>query len=340
MNSIRAIAANSNQIESAFQFEDIPLPIAGNNELLIKVEAVSVNPVDTKIRRSLPPETSRILGWDATGIVVDKGNDVNGFNKGDRVYYAGSLNSSGSNAEYQTVDARLASHMPKCLNPAEAAAMPLTSITAWEALFDRLNIDPEEKGNLLIIGGAGGVGSIATQIAKQFTQLTVITTASRHESIQYSYELGADFVINWQSLTADIKQLQMESKLADVDYILNCNDIDQHWANITEIIKPQGHICSIVENAAPLDMGELKRKSATLSWEFMFTRSMYKTPDMQKQGETLSAIAKAIDKGLIKSTATQILNGFTPENFVQAHRLLESGRALGKCVIEFTNTNS
>jgi alcohol dehydrogenase len=259
---------------------------------------------------------------------------VHGFAIGDEVYYAGSVTRSGSNAEFQLVDARIVARKPASLNFAEAAALPLTTITAWEGLFDRLHVDPagaDAGRSVLIIGGAGGVGSIAIQIAKQIAGLKVITTASRPETIDWCHALGADHVIDHRGdLVAQLKALGFET----VDYAFCCNDTDQHFAALAAVIRPQGTICSIVENTQPLPVELLKNKSAAFVWEFMFTRAMFGTPDMAAQGRLLAQVAQFIDDGVLKTTLTETLAPINAANLRRAHTQIESGKTIGKLAIE------
>lgn len=251
---------------------------------------------------------------------------------GDEVYYAGDVTRQGSDAQFQAVDERLVGHKPKSLALAEAAAFPLTTITAWESLFESLGID-FEKGtsgkSLLIVGGAGGVGSIAIQLAK-LAGLTVIATASRPETVQWVLSLGADWVIDHRKpLPAQLAEL----KHKEVDYIANFANTDQYWAAMAEVIKPEGHIVSIVENANPVEIGLLKSKSASFHWTFMFTRSMFRTPDMDKQGALLSKVAQLIDAGKIRSTHHETLRPINAANLRGVHAKLESGTAIGKITL-------
>lgn len=311
-----------------------PQPAA--RDLLVRVDAVAVNPVDTKVRKpkdKVEPGP-RILGWDAAGEVVATGSDCHLFKVGDKVYYAGDITRQGSNAEYQIVDERIVGHRPKSLNATEAAALPLTAITAWEALFDRLHIAPDPAHNrgrtLLIIGGAGGVGSIAIQLARKLAGLTVIATASRAESRQWVVGLGADHVINHrQEMLAQMQAIGMPQ----VDYILCNNDTDAYFSLMAELIKPQGSICSIVETAAPVGLGLLKNKSATFVWEFMYTRSMYQTDDMIEQHRILKRVADLIDSGTLKTTVNKVLTPINATNLRAAHAELEAGTAIGKIVL-------
>ncbi len=316
---------------------EIDKPIAIGRDILVRIEAVSVNPVDYKVRANSAKETmldeAKIIGWDAVGIVNSIGDDVALFKKGDRVYYAGDITRTGSNSEYQLVDERIVGLAPKNLSVAEISALPLTTITAWEAIFERLkiNVGENENKSILIIGGAGGVGSIAIQLAKKLANMEVIATASRKETIDWCLEMGADVVVNHYSLVDSVRKLGYEN----VDFILNLSDVDYHWDSICELIKPQGHICGIVENKKELNMNVLKLKSASYVWEFMFTRSMFTTDDIEKQHDLLNSVSKFIDEGTILTTLTKVLNGFTVNNFKEAHQYLESGKAIGKTVIVF-----
>lgn len=307
------------------------------HDLLVAVRAVSVNPVDTKVRSSgrKADAAPRVLGWDAAGEVVAKGDAVVGFAVGDRVYYAGDLNRPGSNAELQAVDARLAARMPTSLDFADAAALPLTALTAWEALFERMGISPagaDASKSILIVGGAGGVGSLAIQLAKRLARLRVIATASRPESTEWVEGLGADAVINHREpLDEGLAHL---SPKGQVDYILCLNSTGQHWDAMCRAIAPQGTIASIVESSTPLDLAQLKSKSARFAWEFMFTRSMYETDDLAQQGQILARLAELIDDGTLRGTATTRLSPIDAATLRRAHAMLESGRTIGKLVVE------
>lgn len=311
-------------------------PVPQGRELLIAVEAISVNPVDTKVRapKSKIETDFRVLGWDAVGTVVATGPDVSLFNTGDKVYYAGSIARPGSNSEFHTVDERIVGHKPKSLSNAEAAALPLTAITAWEGLFDRLQIPQDIQSKpktLLIIGGAGGVGSIAIQLAKALTNVKVIATASRAESIEWCKSLGADLVINHR----ESFQQQLEAQgINAVDYIFCLNNTDQHWVGMSEVIKPQGHICSIVELSGQVDLNLLKNKSVTFTWELMFTRSLFETDDMIEQHHLLNRVADLIDEGKIITTVNQVLSPINADNLRKAHAQIESGTTIGKIVLE------
>lgn len=314
---------------------DTPVPHAEGRDLLVKIKAISVNPVDFKIRQNAAKDTvldtPKVIGWDACGVVEAVGDGVTLFKKGDEVYYAGDINRSGSNAEYQLVDERITGKKPLSLTVAEAAAMPLTVLTAWEILFDRIRISPEkDKGkSLLIIGGAGGVGSIAIQLAKKIAGLNVIATASRPESIQWCKEMGADVVVDHRNLAAAMNA----AGFSMVDFILDFVDTSAYWDAMADLIKPQGHIASITGAGTPVALNKLKSKSVSFSWEFMYTRSSFQTDDMQEQHNILNRVADLLDEGILKHTLTTTLNGLTADNLKTAHGLQESGKTIGKTVI-------
>lgn len=312
----------------------IDRPAATGRDMLVRIEAIAVNPVDTKVRapKEGVEDPPKILGWDAAGVVEAVGDDVTLFKPGDAVFYAGDITRPGAYAEFQLVDERIVGRKPESLSFAEAAGMPLTSITAYEAFFDRLQID-RDGGNqgetLLIIGGAGGVGSIGIQLAKA-AGLTVIATASRPETVDWVTGLGADHVVNHREpLAPQVRALGMEF----VDHIAIFNDTDGHWASVSELIRPQGRVVTIVENTRPLDQGALKMKSAALMWEFMYTRSMFQTPDMIEQHRLLNYIADQIDAGRLTCTVSETMTPINAANLRKAHELLESGRARGKLTL-------
>ena len=308
---------------------ELDQPQPAGRDLLVRVEAVSVNPVDTKVRapKATVEPQPRVLGWDAAGVVAAVGPDVTGFKVGDEVYYAGDITRPGSNAQFQLVDERIVGRKPRSLSFAEAAALPLTTLTAWETLFERLQVKP--GGSLLIIGGAGGVGSIAIQLAK-WKGLTVLATASRPETKKWVRELGADFTINHreplpeQLATAGHKQ---------VDYIANFSDTNAYWSVMADLIRPQGRIASIVENKQPVEIGLLKSKSASFGWVFMFTRSMFQTEDMDEQGKILNQVATMVDAGTLRTTLTETLSPINAANMRAAHAKSESGATIGKLVV-------
>ncbi|MEZ9544753.1 MULTISPECIES: zinc-binding alcohol dehydrogenase family protein [Vibrio] len=320
--------------DSLFEFET-SLPELKNNDLLVKVSATSINPADAKIRirnaKDKTLELPKVLGYDAVGEVVGKGADVEGFKVGDRVYYAGDVTRMGANAEYQVVDYRITAKAPKSLSDEAAAVMPLATLTAWEALFDRLRVRPEEKKSILIIGGAGGVGSITIQLAKQLTNLNVIATASRPETEQWVRDMGADYVVNHRNLVESVR----EQGIQHVDYIFNVADTKGHWESMVELIAPQGMISSIVEFDGGIDLSALQGKSAGFVWELMFTRSLFNTEDIQKQQDILFQAANLIDAGRIKTTLTTTLNGFSVDTIKDAHQRIESSASIGKTAIKY-----
>lgn len=296
---------------------ELEKPTPQGRDLLVRVHAVSVNPVDTKVRspKEQVETTGRVLGWDVAGVVEAVGPECTLFQPGDEVYYAGSIVRPGGNSEYHAVDERIVGRKPANLSFAQAAALPLTAITAWEALFDRLHVslDPARNAGktILIIGAAGGVGSIAVQLAKH-VGLTVVGTASRDESARWARELGADHTINHFDGFAG--QLQALGLPQQVEYILCLNTTEKHWANMADVVAPQGAICSIVETEQPLNLTLLKNKSVTFAWELMFTRSMYQTPDMIEQHRLLNAVAALVEDGLIKTTLAKVLSPINAAN--------------------------
>ncbi|KDM93341.1 zinc-binding alcohol dehydrogenase family protein [Photobacterium galatheae] len=314
---------------------ELPAPAVSGHDILVRIEAISVNPVDVKVRapKDKTEPRPRVLGWDAAGTVVAVGEDVTQFQTGDEVYYAGDITRPGTNSEYHVVDARIVGKKPQSLSMAEAAALPLTGITAWEALFERLGIPADgfqSPKSILIIGGAGGVGSVAIQLASQIARLQVIATASREETKHWCLELGADLTINHRLNLAE--QLAAQG-YPTVDYILCLNDTAGHWAAMTHIIKPQGMICSIVESPEPLDMEPLKSKSAGFVWEFMFTRSMYQTEDMAEQGKLLNQISQLVEHDTLQTTMRKHLTPINADNLRKAHALVEQGNMIGKVVL-------
>lgn len=332
--TIHAIAIDPTSPANFIAIE-LPRPDIGEYDLLVEVRAVSVNPVDTKVHKGAQKnglQAPKILGWDASGIVKATGSAVKGFKAGDEVWYAGDITRSGSNSTEQLIDSRIVSHKPRSQNWAQAAAMPLTALTAWEGLFERLKIqDADTEKTLLIIGGAGGVGSLAIPFAAQRSKVKVIATASRPESAAWCIERGADLTVNYKDLKGELAKHGIEQ----VDFIFCLNDTDGHWAAIGELIAPQGHICTIVENEAPLDMSALKLKSAALHWELMYTRSMFQTPDMAVQGEILQQVADMVDAGTLQTTLSDTLQGLTVESIRTAHERVLEGHMQGKLVIVY-----
>ncbi len=310
----------------------LPDPIAKGRDLLVEIKAISVNPIDVKVRSGTnPPEGEyKVVGWDAAGIVRAVGDQVSLFKPGDRVFYAGSLIRPGANSELHLVDERIVGHMPGSHTFVKAAALPLTSITAWEMLFDRLGITAESTGALLVIGAAGGVGSILVQLARKLSKLTVIGTASRPETEQWVRNLGAHHVIDHSKpLSQELKKIGFDN----VQYVASLNQTGQHFAEIVEAIAPQGKF-ALIDDPAALDIMKLKRKSISLHWELMFTRSMFETPDMQKQHDLLNEIARLIDAGTIKTTVAENFGTINAANLRRAHTLLESNASIGKIVLE------
>lgn len=314
----------------------LPDPVATGRDLLVEVKAVSVNPVDTKVRKSSAPaegEAYKVLGWDASGIVKAVGPEVTLFQPGDRVWYAGSIARPGTNSELHRVDERIVGHMPTSLNFAQAAALPLTAITAWEMLFDRLGIAPGKAPSgktLLIIGASGGVGSILTQLATRLTSLTVIGTASRPQTQAWVKELGAHHVIDHsQPIAEELKRIGLPT----VDHIVSLTQTDAHFDQIVEAIAPQGKF-GLIDDPASLDVTKFKRKSVSVHWELMFTRALFGTADMLAQHRLLNEVAALVDAGLIRTTLAEHFGPINAANLKRAHALVESGQARGKVVLE------
>jgi len=313
---------------------ELPAPQPGPRDLLVRVKAISVNPVDTKVRRNTAPPAgqAKVLGWDAVGVVERVGADVAGFQVGDRVFYAGSITRPGANSELHVVDERIVAKAPTSLEDAQAAALPLTAITAWELLFDRLRV-PRGGGagqSLMIVGGAGGVGSILIQLARQLTQLKVIATASRPETQAWCRELGAHAVIDHSQPLA---QALKDGGHGPVDFVAALTQTGKHYAQIVESLKPQGAI-GVIDDMAGLDVMALKQKALSLHWELMFTRAMFETPDMAGQGKLLAEVAMLVDAGRIRTTAGAHYGTINAANLLRAHAWIESGKAQGKVVLE------
>lgn len=315
---------------------ELPQPVATGRDLLVKVAAISVNPVDTKVRkRAAPPAGEyKVLGWDAAGEVVAVGPEVSNFQVGDRVYYAGALQRQGSNAEYQLVDERIVGKMPANLNFEQAAALPLTALTAWELLFDRLELATPSlkhpKPVLLVTGAAGGVGSILVQLARKLTTVTVVATASRPETQQWVKELGAHYVVDHsQPLIPQLQQLGITA----VTHVASLTQTDLHYAELVQLLAPQGKLALIDDPENGIDIMPLKQKSISVHWEFMFTRSLFSTADMVVQQQILSDLSRLIEQGQVKTTFKQSFGKINAANLKQAHALLESGKAIGKIVL-------
>ncbi|GGB04666.1 Zn-dependent oxidoreductase [Brucella endophytica] len=310
-------------------------PAAQGRDLLVKVEAISVNPADYKVRANVAPQPGewKVLGWDAVGTVVETGEAVKNFKPGDQVWYAGAINRPGANSEYHLVDERIAGHKPASLSERQAAALPLTAITAWEALFDRLDVKkpvPGAANAILIVGGAGGVGSIAIQLARALTDLTVIATASRPETKEWVKQLGAHHVVDHSKpLAAEVEALGIGKPA----FVFSTTETLRHLAEIIELIAPQGRF-SLIDDPDVLDIAPFKRKSVSVHWELMFTRSLFQTADMDAQGALLDEVARLVDEGRVRTTLTEALSPINAANLRKAHEVLESGKARGKIVME------
>ena len=332
---MKAIGFNQPRtIDDVHALEDIQLdlPSPGPRDLLVSVQAVSVNPIDTKLRqRPVDQGGYRVLGFDAAGVVEAVGAEVKNFQRGDRVWYAGALQRQGSNAQYQCVDERLVAKKPDSLGMQEAAALPLTALTAWEALEDQLGFQPGqcEGKSLLVIGGAGGVGSIAIQLAARHFGLTVIATAGRETSNNWCQAMGADHIVDYRKDL--LPQLELLGH-PQVDGILVTQSLDDYWHTACQAVAPFGGICAIVDARAPLDLNPLKPKSARFCWEFMFTRAMF-AAEMPRQGEILDQLRTLVDAGTIQSTVSEGLGPINANNLKTAHRKLESGQTIGKLVL-------
>ncbi len=319
--------------ENALIDIDLPTPQLRPFDVLARVRAVSVNPVDAKLRRSATPAqgTARILGFDAVGIVEAVGPQASRFKAGDRIYYAGAIDRPGTNSELHAVDERIAGYAPANLSDADAAALPLTAITAWELLFDRLKIDRAGGKNetLLVVGGAGGVGSILIQLARRLTSLRVIATASRVDTRGWCFEMGAHEVID-HSLPL---RPQLEALgLSQVDKVISLTETDRHFASLVDITAPQGQI-ALIDDPRSLDATLLKRKSISLHWELMFTRTLYDTPDLAQQGQLLHEVGRLVEDGTLRTTAARHFGSISAKNLKQAHAWIESGKAQGKSVL-------
>jgi NADPH2:quinone reductase len=331
MKSIVAQGGSAAANVAAFTIEDQPIPKPEPRDLLVRIVAIGLNPVDTKVRKRM--EGTKTLGWDAYGVVEEIGEQVKGFAVDDRVFYAGDITRPGCNSEYHLVDERIAAIAPEEMSPEDAVAMPLTSITAWEALFDRLGFVPEQNANpgksILIIGGAGGVGSIATQLAR-WAGLKVYATASRPETNEWCQKLGADVILNHQN------NLFEELQAADaefVDAIFCTTQMERHWKVMSECIRPQGRVALIDDPVNPVDITLFKQKSVSIAWEFMYTRSMFQTEDIASQGKLLTTVASLLNDGTLVTTRQETLKGLTVENIRAMHVRQESGKMIGKQVL-------
>ncbi|WP_339692462.1 zinc-binding alcohol dehydrogenase family protein [uncultured Pseudoalteromonas sp.] len=318
---------------------ELAQPIAKGRDLLVKISAISVNPADYKVRLNMAPEAGefKVLGWDAMGEVVAIGDAVTGFKPGDLVYYAGDITRQGNNAEYHLVDERIVGKKPKSLSNGEAAALPLTAITAWEILFEHLAIKQQSavlnaKSNevILVVGAAGGVGSILVQLAKAITGATVIGTASRESSNAWVRKLGADHVIDHSK---PLKEQIEALNIGQVTHIASLNSTDTYFEAYTDLIAPFGKI-AMIDDPESLDVTKLKAKSLSLHWEFMFARSMFSAVDMHEQGILLNRVANLVDEGYVNTTVGKNLGAINAENLRAAHEALETGRSIGKIVLE------
>ncbi|MDG2524086.1 zinc-binding alcohol dehydrogenase family protein [Stenotrophomonas sp. HITSZ_GD] len=316
----------------ALQDIELPQPQPGPRDLRVRVQAIAVNPADTKVRMNSPTEGPRVLGWDAVGVVDAVGSEVTLFRPGETVWFAGAINRPGSYAEYTLVDERIAAVAPRTLSAAEAAALPLTAITAWELLFDRLGV-PEGGGagqTLLVMGAAGGVGSILVQLARRLTGLTVVGTASRPETREWVLAQGAHHVIDHHApLAPQLQALGIEA----VTHVASLTHTEQHYAQLVEVLAPQGHL-ALIDDPATLDAVPLKRKSLSLHWEFMFTRPLFGTPDMQAQHDLLRRVADLVEQGVLKTTLGEHYGRIDAANLRRAHAALEAHGARGKIVLE------
>jgi NADPH2:quinone reductase len=314
---------------------ELPTPKPGGRDLLVEIRAVSVNPVDTKVRKSAKPEPDawKVLGWDAAGVVAAVGPDATLFRPGDEVFYAGAIGRPGTNSEFHLVDERIVGAKPKTLDWAEAAAMPLTAITAWEALFDRLDVRKPVPGAataILVIGGAGGVASIAIQLARTLTGLTVIGTASRPETAAWVRDMGAQHVVDHSKpLAAQVAALGIGAPA----FVFSTTQTDRHLAEIGELIAPQGRF-ALIDDPATLDANPFKRKSASVHWEFMFTRSSYSTADIAEQGALLHEVSRLLDAGTLRTTLAERHSPINAATLKHVHAQIESGTTRGKIVVE------
>ncbi|EMB4081784.1 zinc-binding alcohol dehydrogenase family protein [Klebsiella aerogenes] len=329
--AITQAAADGNNIPFLRDI-DLPDPQAQGHDLLVEVKAISVNPVDTKVRAGFNADTPRVLGWDAVGVVKAVGDAVTLFTPGDEVWYAGALGRPGSNSELQLVDERIVALKPRSLENASAAALPLTAITAWELLFHRLGV--QEGGNggdtLLIVGAAGGVGSILTQLASKLTNMTVIGTASRPESQKWVREAGAHHVIDHSKpLSEGLAKIGIHA----VTHVASLTNTDQHFNELIAALAPQGKL-ALIDDPKSLDVVPLKAKSISLHWEFMFTRSMFETDDMIAQHQLLTRVAALIDDNTLRTTLGEHYGTINAANLQKAHAKLETGRSVGKIVLE------
>lgn len=335
MKAVGYRAAGSLDREDALEDIELEVPSVAGRDLLVKVHAVSVNPVDTKLRRAVNPEGTewKVLGYDAAGVVDAVGPEVANFKVGDAVFYAGAIDRPGTNSEYHLVDERIVGRKPANLSDAEAAALPLTAITAWEMLFDRLEVQrptAEGGGLILVIGGAGGVGSITIQLLRALTDLTVIATASRPETREWVLECGAHHVIDHREPLAP----QVEALgLGAPGHVFSTTQTHRHMADIVALIAPQGRF-GLIDDPEELDVMPLKRKAVSLHWEFMFARPLFATADIEEQSKLLNELAVLLEEGRVRSTATEVAGKIDAATLLKAHAQIESGTSKGKIVLE------
>jgi zinc-binding alcohol dehydrogenase family protein len=331
MSTMSAVGAiHGLPVSDADSLRDVTVarPSVGPLDVLVRVHAVSINPVDVKVRAGLPQhDEPRVLGWDAAGVIEEVGADVTDLSIGDEVWYAGDLTRAGSNADFQSVDSRVVARKPASLDWGEAAALPLTMLTAWESLFDHMRIATADHGTLLVVGGAGGVGSATIQLARALTDLTVLATASRDESRDWALELGAHHVVNHHALADGVLAIAPQG----VDYVLSTHS-EGNIETYANIVRPFGQITAI-DDPKSLDLMPLKLRALSWHWELMFTRTMFSTPDIAEQGRILGEVAKLVDSGSLRTTVTTTLQGMTAETMREAHRLVETGQTIGKVVV-------
>ncbi|MCI9866905.1 zinc-binding alcohol dehydrogenase family protein [Rhizobium skierniewicense] len=335
MKAIGYKAPGAIEREDALQDIELPRPVPVGRDVLVEVKAISVNPVDTKVRKGASPEPGqwKVLGWDAVGTVVEAGPAAKDFKICDEVFYAGSLIRPGANSEFHLVDERIVGKKPTTLSNAQAAALPLTAITAWEMLFDRLDIRkrvPGAANAIVIIGGAGGVGSIAIQLARALTDVTVIATASRPETQDWVKTFGAHHVIDH---SRPIAEQVAALGIGAPAFVFSTTETHRHLKEIVELIAPQGRF-GLIDDPDSLDVLGFKRKSVSVHWELMFTRSIFETADMAEQGKLLNELSRLIDEGKIRTTVTEVLSPINAANLRRAHSAIESGKTRGKVVLE------
>jgi zinc-binding alcohol dehydrogenase family protein len=334
MKAIAVYEALPTDDPNCFESIDLEMPVAEGLDILVRIDGISINPVDSKQRLGLSARLDEplVLGWDACGEVISVGDRVQNFKPGDMVMYAGDITRPGSYAEFQLVDERIVGPKPAELSCEEAATLPLTTLVAWESLFDRLEITRNDSDNpaLLIIGGAGGLGSMAIQFARQLSNCTIIATASRPETQQWCADLGAHHVIDHSvDLEDQLKAIGFET----VPYILNCSNNIPYWEMMSRLVAPEGAICLVASTRAKLDLDIYMAKSVRINYELMFTRSIFGTDKMPVQGEVLSRVSEMISAGTIRHVMTRNLGPMTTATLVEAHKIIEQGRMIGKMAL-------